>query len=68
MNQGVMGKFALTTSALAACVIFASGASIQAANYAINTEPLAAEAFIELPLGSVKPDGCLRNQLKIKAK
>ncbi|HNY15782.1 MAG TPA: hypothetical protein PKI12_09570, partial [Bacteroidales bacterium] len=52
------------------CVfIFLSGCSSRKENknYHGNPKPLLQNAYIKLPLGSVKPEGWLKDQLRIQA-
>jgi hypothetical protein len=47
--------------------LLSSAASSQNGVVVLNREPLQANAFNPLPLGAVKPEGWLRNQLQIQA-
>lgn len=52
---------------LAGTLFFCLSCGKQEPNYPTNREPLKNNAFIQLPLGSVKPSGWLKNQLEIQA-
>lgn len=52
---------------LAGMLAVSFSCSKQEPNYPANREPLKANAFIQLPLGTVKPAGWLKDQLQIQA-
>ncbi|MDD4645195.1 MAG: glycoside hydrolase family 127 protein, partial [Bacteroidales bacterium] len=56
-----------TTLLMTGLIALTVSCSKQAPNYPANREPLKANAFIQLPLGAVKPAGWLKDQLQIQA-
>jgi len=62
-----MKHFSIVATVLVACGIISNTQPVMAENYPNNPEPMAQLAFVPLPLGSVHPDGWLKNQLEIQA-
>ncbi|MFH0761162.1 MAG: beta-L-arabinofuranosidase domain-containing protein [Bacteroidota bacterium] len=52
---------------VAGTLTFCLSCGKQEPNYPANREPLKSNAFIQLPLGSVRPSGWLKDQLEIQA-
>ena len=62
-----MKKFIFTGTLVIALLVTGCTSRINDGNYPGNPEPLIQNAYIKLPLGSVKPEGWLRDQLEAQA-
>lgn len=62
-----MKKTILTGTFIIALIIAGCSSKMNNSNYPGNPEPLIQNAYIKLPLGSVKPEGWLRDQLEAQA-
>lgn len=62
-----MKKYLLFLFIALIAVYYGCGDRRHGANYPNNPSPLMRNAFIQLPLGSIKPHGWLRNQLRAQA-
>jgi uncharacterized protein len=62
-----MKKYLLSMLLLSALILSGCGKRDVNFNYKSNPEPLQKNAFIKLPLGQVKPEGWLKEQLSIQA-
>jgi uncharacterized protein len=62
-----MNKYIYVTSLIASLILTGCGKQSFNTNYKGNTEPLLSNAYIRLPLGTVKPAGWLKSQLEDQA-